>query len=291
MKLRYIEVFLALAQTPNMHYVAHTLFVSQAAISSSLRDFEEEIGVQLFDRVGRSIHLNENGRILKKKLEPLYYQFNNIFSLLSTDALIGKLVIGASFTLANWVIPQLLYTMKKNYPHVELECHSENTAEIIRKVESGQWDMGLVEGDMNSVNVRATHLGTEELVIVSADKNLACRAQRMEPLMQKLWLLHEKGSGTREVFLRNIAPLDLHPENYLEFTHTDAIKRVLQNPDTLACLSPHSIELELKFNLLHIVPTVNMQFTHNFYCIERPNNAFTILRKTLVAEIKSYLRQ
>ncbi len=291
MKLRYIEVFLALAQTPNMRDVAHALFVTQAAISSSLRDFEEEIGVQLFDRVGRSIHLNENGRILKKRLEPIYHQFNNIFSLLSTDALVGKLFIGASFTLANWVVPQLLYTMKKTYPHVELECYAKDGAEIVRKVEGGQWDMGLVEGDVNSVNLRVTHLGSEELVIVTADKELASQPQRMESLMKKLWLLHEKGSGTREIFLRNIAPLGLHPEQYLELTHTNAIKRVLQNPDTLACLSPHSIELELKYNILHIVPLENMKFTQNFYCVERPNNAFTVLRKTLVAELQSYIRQ
>ncbi len=293
MKLRYVEVFLALAQTPNMRDVAHALFVSQAAISSTLRDFEEEIGVHLFDRVGRSIHLNENGRILRKRLEPIYQQLTNAFSSLSTEGLMGKLSFGSSFTLSNWAVPQVIYTMKKHFPHVELDCHAQSTAEILRKVENGHWDMGFVEGEVNTADLKVSYMGSENLVIVSADKNLAGKAQHIENLMQRMWILHERGTSTstREILLRNLAPLGLHPEQYLEMPHTNAIKRVLQNPDTLACLSSHTVELELRHNALYVVPIIGMQFIQHFYCVERINSTLTPLRKMLMEEIKSIIQQ
>ncbi len=289
MKLRYIEVFLALAQTPNMRDVAHALFVSQAAISSSLRDFEEEIGVELFDRVGRGIQLNEKGRLLKKRLEPIYYQLNNVLSLLSTEEMVGKLFVGASQTLANWVMPQMLYAIKQRYPHVELECQADNSFEIVRKVESGQLDMGFVEGDVNSTELSIAFLGSEDLVIVSADEKLASKMHRIEDLMPKLWLLRESGSGTRENFLRNITTLGIRPAQCLELAHTDAIKQVLQNPDTVSCLSPRTIEMELRYGLLHVVPIANMIFTRNFYCVERKGGSLSPLRKTLISELQSRL--
>ncbi len=293
MKLRYIEVFLALAQTPNMRDVAHNLFVSQASISSTLRDLEEEIGVLLFDRLGRSIHLNENGRILRKRLEPLYQQLTNAFSGLSTEGLMGKLSLGVSFTLSNWAVPQVVYNMKKNFPHVELDCQAQSTAEIMRKVESGHWDMGFVEGNVNTADLKVSYLGSEELVIVSSDKNLAGKARHMEDLMQRLWILHERGTSTstREILLQNLAPIGLHPKQYLEMPHTNAIKRILQNPDTLACLSPHTVELELRHNELYVVPIIGMHFKQHFYCVERANATLTPLRKMLMEEIKSIIQK
>ncbi len=289
MKLRYIEVFLTLAQTPNMRDVAHKLFVSQAAISSTLRDLEDEIGIELFDRVGRGIRLNEKGRILQKRLEPLYHQLNNVLALLSTEELMGKLFIGASLTLANWVLPQILYNMKKQYPQVELDCHTDNTFEIIRKVENSQLDLGFVEGDVSTIDLAITYIGSEDLVIVTSDKKLASKPQKIEDLMQHLWLLREVGSGTRENFLKNITPLGLRPAQHLELTHTDAIKHVLQNSGTLSCLSPCTIELEVKLGMLFVVPIKNMCFKRSFYCIERKENPSTPLRKILIEALQSRL--
>ncbi len=289
MTLRYMEVFLALAQTPNMRDVAHKMFVSQAAISSALREFESNIGVEVFDRVGRNIKLNEKGRLLAKRLAPLYHQLDNVLALLSSDELLGKLFVGASVTLANWVIPQVLYDMKIRYPHVELDCLSANTSEIVQQVESGQLDMGFVEGDVDAVDLVITPLGREELVVVTTDQKLASKPRSIEELMQYFWLLREAGSGTRETFLRHITPLGLRPEQSLELAHTDAIKHLLHNPRTLSCLSPLVVEHEIQDGSLAVVTISNMRFDRMFYCIERKESGPTPLRKALFTELQSRL--
>ncbi len=289
MTLRYMEVFLALARTPHMRDVAHELFVSQAAVSSALRDFEAEIGITLFDRVGRGIRLNEKGRLLESRLAPLYHQLSSVLTLISSEELAGKLYVGASWTLASWILPQVLYDMKIRYPHVELDCQSDNTSEIVRRVEHGQLDMGFVEGDVQAAQLVITPIGHEDLVVVTADKKLAANPHKMEELMDKFWLLREVGSGTRETFLRNLTPLGLRPAQFLELAHSDAIKHVLQNPDTLSCLSLRTIEKEVEEGILFVVPISDMNFNRSFYCIERKECISTPLRKTLFMEIKNRL--
>lgn len=91
MTLRYLEIFLALARTPNMRDAAAKLFISQAAVSSALRDFEAELGVSLFDRMGRGIRLNDKGRLLEERLAPLYNQLKNVLALVASDELAGKI--------------------------------------------------------------------------------------------------------------------------------------------------------------------------------------------------------
>ncbi len=289
MTLRYMQVFLALASTPNMRDVAQHMFVSQAAISNALREFEAEIGVELFDRVGRGIRINEKGRLLEKRLAPIYNQLTNVLSLLSSEELFGKLHVGASVTLANWVIPQVLYDMKMHFPHVELDYISGNTGAIVQQVESGHLDMGFVEGDVDTVSLSVMPIGSEDLVVVTSDSELAKEEHSIEELMQYFWLLREVGSGTRETFLRHITPSGLRPKDFLELAHTDAIKQVLQNKGTLSCLSPHVVKRELQDEVLFVVPVSNMRFDRNFYCIERKESGSTPLREALLNELRSRL--
>lgn len=173
MTLRYLEIFLALARTPNMRDAAAKLFISQAAVSSALRDFEAELGVSLFDRMGRGIRLNDKGRLLEERLAPLYNQLKNVLALVASDELAGKIRIGASTTLSDFVLPQVLYNFKMRHHQVEIECESGNTADIVRHVEHGLLDVGFVEGDVHNLAVEITPLAKESLVIVTADKALA----------------------------------------------------------------------------------------------------------------------
>ncbi len=280
---------MALAHTPNMRDVAQRMFLSQAAISNALRDFEAEIGIELFDRVGRGIRINEKGRLLEKRLAPIYHQLNNVLALLSSDDLFGKIHVGASLTLANWVIPQVLYDMKMHYPNVELDCTSGNTGEIVQQVTHGELDMGFVEGDVQSVSLQITPIGHEELVIVTADKELASQPRHIEELMEHFWLLREAGSGTRETLFRYITPLGLRPKQFLELAHTDAIKHLLSNAGTLSCVSPLIMKQEIQDGTLFVIPIKELVFKRMFYCIQRRETRETPLRTALFSELKNRL--
>ncbi|EFL49440.1 transcriptional regulator, LysR family [Solidesulfovibrio fructosivorans JJ]] len=265
MTLRHLEIFLALAATPHMRDVAARLFVSQAAVSSALRDFEAELGVTLFDRIGRGIRLNEKGRLLESRLAPLFSQLTDIFGYVARDSMAGHVRVGASTTLADYVLPQILYDFQTRYEHVAITCESGNTADIVQHIEAGSLDIGFVEGDVRSLLVRAAPLLRERLVVVTSDRHLAAAGpQPMARLMGRRWLMREQGSGTRETFLSRLFPLDLRPELFLEFDNNDSIKAVLENPDTLACLSPLVVARELASGELFAVPIADVAFERVF---------------------------
>ena len=292
MTFRYLEIFLALARTPNMRDAAARLFISQAAVSSALRDFESELGTPLFDRIGRGIRLNDKGRLLEKRLAPLYNQLWNVLELVAGDELAGKLRIGASTTLSDFVLPQVLYAFKLRHESVDIECESGNTADVVRHVENGRLDVGFVEGEVQSLAVEVTPLAHEELVIVTSDRALAeAGPHPVESLLEQRWLLREPGSGTRETFLRQLAPLGLRPRIFLEFEHNDPIKQVLSNPGTLSCLSPHIVREEVAAGKLFIVAVNNARFERTFYRVEHRDRPSSELRDALARAVRDSLAE
>ncbi|MFQ8735035.1 MAG: LysR substrate-binding domain-containing protein [Bilophila wadsworthia] len=106
--------------------------------------------------MGRGIRLNDKGRLLEERLAPLYNQLKNVLALVASDELAGKIRIGASTTLSDFVLPQVLYNFKMRHHQVEIECESENTADIVRHVEHGLLDVGFVEGDVHNLAVEIT---------------------------------------------------------------------------------------------------------------------------------------
>ena len=291
MTLRYLEIFLALARTPNMRDAAARLFISQAAVSSALRDFEAELGVPLFDRIGRGIRLNDKGRLLEERLAPLYNQLKNVLSLVSSDTLAG-IRIGASTTLSDFVLPQVLYSFRMRHDQVSIECEAGNTADIVHHVENGLLDVGFVEGEVHNLAVEVTPLAKESLVIVTADKTLAdAGPYPIEKLLDRHWLLRESGSGTRETFLRKLTPLGLRPKIFLEFEHNDPIKLVLRNPGTLSCLSPRVVEREISAGELFIVNVSDAHFDRTFYRVEHRDRPFSPLRDALAKAVQECLEE
>ena len=292
MTLRYLEIFLALARTPNMRDAAARLFISQAAVSSALRDFEAELGVPLFDRIGRGIRLNDRGRLLEERLAPLYNQLKNVLSLVSSDTLAGRIRIGASTTLSDFVLPQVLYNFRMRHDQVSIECEAGNTADIVHHVENGLLDVGFVEGEVHNLAVEVTPLAKESLVIVTADKELAdAGPYPVEKLLDRHWLLREPGSGTRETFHRKITPLGLRPKIFLEFEHNDPIKLVLRNPGTLSCLSPRVVEREISAGELFIVNVSDARFDRTFYRVEHRDRPFSPLRDALAKAVQECLEE
>lgn len=284
--LRQAQLFLALVRTGKVQTVAKEFFLTQSAVSTAIKRFEESVGAPLFDRAHKKITTNSNGQVLAEELAPLVTQFQNVTSMFRKDCVSGSMVIGASQTLADYLLPQVLYGFQVRHSGTQLSILSGNSNEVVHAVEHGDVSVGFIEGEVPSRIVESSLIGTEELIIVTSDRAFAgAQSYTIDELLEYRWILREKGSGTRDALLYQLKEKGQLLNVFMELDHIESIKHVLKNPGTLSCLSQHSIVQEMARGLLYPVQIKGYSFTRNLYKVIHPRQKPTLLMDAVFEDI------
>ncbi|MFV0348444.1 MAG: LysR substrate-binding domain-containing protein [Halodesulfovibrio sp.] len=290
MNLRQLELFISLAKNPNISQVAKENFLTQSAVSVALKGLEQDLGVQLFDRLNRRLALNPHGRTFMRNLEPALQNLNEVLRIFEGDNMNGELVVGASSTIADYILPQIMFEFEDRYPNVTIKTVFTNPHDIAEGLEQGDIDIGLVETEIESPDLEFIRLCKDELFVVSSDDDFAKEGPySIEELLNKKWVLREPGAGSRDTFTHYMGDYMKDLRIVMEMHHTVSIKRVLQNPDTLSCLSPFAIQRELEHGELFRVPLRNMQLIRHFYAVMHRDKYRTRLMETFYHAVESYL--
>lgn len=241
LNLRHLEVFVAIARAGSARAAAHRVARSQSAASSALADLEAVLGVSLFDRVGRRLLLNENGRALLPVASSLLEQAAELEGLFHGEHA-ATLRIAASLTVGEYLLPPLLARWKQQHPHSRVRMFIGNTSEVIASVVGNEADVGFIEGSQTHPDLGVTAWLSDDLVIVAApDHALAGRAVGVRQLAAASWILRELGSGTRQAtddwLLGHLGTINVE----FELASTEAIKRLAMAGAGLACLSRHTV--------------------------------------------------
>ena len=291
--LRQLEVFLAAAFHENLTRAAESLSMSQSAASSALRDLENQFEVQLFDRVGKRLQLNELGNTVRPKARALIDQAHSLEHALASHAEVGDLKVGATLSIGNYLAVEIMARYMVEQPGARVELEVANTATIVRKVASFELDIGLIEGETHHPELEMKHWRDDELVVFCApDHPWAGRPWLTdEELVEAEWVVREKGSGTRQhfewamhgllprlqfklelqAFERAMSGLLPHMQILLELQHTEAIKRAVEAGLGIGCLS--AITLVEAFRRGSLVPLSVPQrdFKRSFYFVLQRN--------------------
>ncbi len=274
--LRQLELFLALVKTPHLSQVAKDFGLTQSAVSMAIKSLEETLGKLLFDRIHKRLVVNENGRYFFRMVEPLVLGLRESESMFRDQDLVGDIKVGASSSIANYILPQIIYEFAELYEGVRVEKITGNTIEIGKLIEDGDVDIGFVEADYNSTEIEREVLGLDELYVVTGDPDLVRNEDyRMDELLSKRWILREEGSGTREVFLYHIEKYKKRFKPFLEVGHTEAVKSVLGNKGAVSCLSRISVMNELLSGQLFRLKIRDFKFSRSFYTIWHKNKYFS----------------
>ena len=121
MTLRQLELFLALVKTPHLSQVAKDNGVTQSAVSMAIKALEERLGKKLFDRIHKRLVVNENGRYFYRMVEPLVIGLKESEAMFRDQDLVGDIRIGASSSIANYILPQIMYEFAEQFEDVRLE--------------------------------------------------------------------------------------------------------------------------------------------------------------------------
>ncbi len=237
MNLHLLRIFAAVAEHRSFSRAASALFISQPAVSKAVRQLEHQLDLALIERGAggtrgvRGVRLTESG-------QALFEHARGIFALerAATEEVRarvglkrGRLVVGASTTIAGYWLPRYAARFARQLPSVRLEVRVGNTQMVGRALIDCEIDLALVEAQVNDERIAATHWRDDELQIIAhSDAAFARRrSATLEELNAQAWLLREPGSGTREVTDRLMRAQHIEPERTIEFGSNEGIARAV----------------------------------------------------------------
>lgn len=267
--LRQIEVFLATAHFENVTKAADSLSMSQSAASGALKDLEQQFNVRLFDRVGKRLQLNELGLILRPRAEAFLDGARELEQGFIKHKDIGKLKLGATLTIGNYLAVDLMATFMQQNRNAELSLEVANTASIAHQVLNFDIDIGLIEGEFHHRDLDVSFWREDEQVIFCSPDHPCARKGCLDDddLLACEWILREQGSGTRQGFDRAMQGLLTELNIKLELQHTEAIKRAVEAGLGLSCLSRIALEQAFKRGDLIPLEVPNRDLRRAFYFI------------------------
>jgi DNA-binding transcriptional LysR family regulator len=251
LSLRQLEVFAAIAHSGSTREAAGRVARSQSAASAALAELETALGEPLFDRVGRRLVLNENGRALLPGTVALLDRAAELQALF-TEEHAAPLRVAASLTIGEYLLPSLMAQWKLAHPKSAVHLAIGNTSKVIAAVAGLEADVGFIEGPQTHADLRVLRWVSDELVVVAAPAHPLAAAQAAKAtrvsarqLAEASWILREHGSGTRLAsdrwLIEHLGSLNIG----FELGSTEAIKRLAAAGAGLACLSRHTVAEEL----------------------------------------------
>lgn len=269
-----IKVFLAVAEKRNFSRAAKSLFLTQPAVSFQIQTLEQYYGTVLFDRVNRNITLTAAGELLLRYAEEmsiLQAQLEREMQEL-TGTIKGRLLIGASTTIGEYILPYIVGRFKKQYPEVDVSLVVANTEDIESSIQDTTLDVGLVEGPVSGKDLVKDKFLDDELVLITPVDHPLNKNKKISvfELSKYPFISREKGSGTRQIMEDSLNKVGFNLQNLkiiMELGSTTAIKAAVSNGLGISIVSKWTVQEMVKQNKLATVQIDETKFERQFIVI------------------------
>ena len=271
-----LQVFNTVAKRLNFTKAAEELFITQPAVTKHIQEIENYFKLKLFERNGTKIKLTPAGETLLHHTDQLFAVYSNLEFELNTftQQQKGKLRIGASTTVAQYVLPPVLAAFHKKFKDIKITLTTNNTEKIEEALQNKNIDLGIIEGQSKNNLFKYTEFVKDELVLVANINHPLAKKDMIKPeeLLKIPLLLREPGSGTLEVIAHALKPLGIkisQLQNEMQLGSTESMKLYLLNSDAMAFLSIHSILKELQHKECCIIDVKGLNIERHFYFIQQ----------------------
>ena len=275
-----LKVFHTVAKRLNFTKAADELCITQPAVSKHIREIENHFHLKLFDRNGTKIKLTEAGEIMLQYTNQIFTLYGNLeFELNSlNERHNGKLRIGASTTIAQYVLPPLLADFHKKFSDIQVTLMINNTEQIEQALQNKDIDFGIIEGQSKNTSFKYTEFIKDEIVLVANSNHPSAKKETIEldELLKTPLLIREPGSGTLEVIAHALKPFDIKISQLnteMQLGSTESIKSYLLHSNCMAFLSIHSILKELKNKEVTIIDVNGLTIDRIFHFIQSHGEA------------------
>jgi DNA-binding transcriptional LysR family regulator len=258
---RRLQIFHAVAKHLSFTRAAETLFMTQPAVTFQVKQLEEQLNTRLFDRAQGRISLTPAGRLAfdyAERILALSAELDTRLKEMGGQAA-GPLLIGASMTIGEYVLPQLIGRFKAHFPAVVPTLFVGNSEAVQERVSERTLDLGFIEGVSHLSTLQNEVCCEDELQVVCAPSHPLARERRALPaaLAEHPYINREAGSGTREVVDRYLQEAGVAPDSMnvvVELGSPEAIKGLVATGLGFAIMSRVIAGKELQLGQLVQVP-------------------------------------
>ena len=258
---RRLQVFHTVARLLSFTKAAETLHMTQPAVTFQIRQLEEFFNTRLFDRTHNRISLTAAGEQVFEyadKIISLYSEMENSIREMTGDVS-GILIIGASTTIAEYMLPGLLGEFKERHPGINIRLKISNSLGIVHMVEDNSIDVGIVESPISNKNLTVEVCWYDKLVFISLPQHpLAKKATiSVQDMLGLPFVCREEGSGTREFICEYLEKNDLQLDDLdlnLEVGNPEAVKSAVEAGLGVSIVSEATVVKELKLGTLAARP-------------------------------------
>ncbi len=289
LNLHHLRVFLAVTEQSGFSRAAAKLRLSQPAVSKSVRELERQVGLALIDRSERGATLTDAGRALAARATELFAVEQAAEAELRSlrGVARGRLDIGASTTIATYMLPAVLSEFHTRHPSVALHVTSANTRAVASMLLRRKIDVALVEGPVESARIEVRHWRDDRLVVIAPrDHPLTSKRSVSSGALQHLpFIVRERGSGTREIAARALASRGITVKRVLVLASTEAIKQAVAAGLGLAIVSAAAAADQIALETIGVVRTSDLPLQRSLAQLTvrgRPESASAAAFRTLL---------
>jgi DNA-binding transcriptional LysR family regulator len=266
-----LKVFCTVAETKSFSKTSEIIHLTQPAVSLQIQALEEKYETKLFDRSSSKVNLTPAGEVLYKYAKDILALYASAEKVISemTGLVKGSITIGAGSTIGNYLLPSVITDFRKAHPKIKVHLLIGNMQKVIELLNSGNINIGFVEGDVKRHKMFSEKLISDELLVIVPSYHQW--AQRKEisaaELIGEPFIFREAGSSTRQTIEKFLSRHGITTQDMkvsMVLGSTEAIKDAVENGLGISIISQWAARKENKYGTLHLINLKEEKIVRNF---------------------------
>lgn len=288
MDFHHLKVFLAAAQHLNYTRAGEELRLQQPTISAHIKQLESELGVTLFEQIGKRLILTEAGRLIEPIARRAQLSLAEVKIAVDEYRALGRgsLHLGASTTTGLYILPKLLARFRTLHPNIELRTSFANTRQVERLILNGEVDFGFIGGNLQSVHLASEPWLLDQIILIISPQHRFAnqRSVEIKRLLKDTLIQREKGSATGYLIEKALSASGNKFERVIELGHPEAIKEAVINGLGIALISRFAVEREIKAGDLVTISLRKWALSRQLQICYRRDKHLSKIDAALIAE-------
>lgn len=290
-----LKVFCTVAETKSFSKASEIIHLTQPAVSLQIQAIEEAFETKLFDRSSNTVVLTPAGDILYKYAKEILGLYSSIEKDIGeiTGLVKGSISLGASTTIANYLLPTVIADFRRAYPKIRIQLFVGNTKRIVELLKAGSLNIGIVEGEVTKYKLMTQKLLQDELVIITAPFHHWAKRKEVSVLeiAKEPFVLREEGSGTRQIIEKYLSKRGITVQAMkisAIIGSTEAIKETVENGIGVSIVSKWAVRKELKYGTIAAIHLKEIKMLRDFSLIFNKGSVASYASDELLSYLKSY---